>query len=193
MPGPRPLHQRRRAAAWWQLRGPGYPSAREHPPVISPLPGQAGIRGVQRAAAHLTLLHERSVPGGCWLAAGGSPRILSPQATHHQELVFGKNNNNNKLSRRGVYIETWTQRRMMLWFSSLKKANGFANIWKNDWYCQHFLERKCRKTANVIFFSPSDLNINLQGHKLLLTLALYIFNTSKTGFGILDLSLSGFL
>lgn len=90
LPRQRDVRQRGGAAARRQLLGPGHPPARRHPPLLRPLPGQASIRGLQRAAAHLPLLHERPVSGGCRLAAGRGAGVLWPQTPPHQELTDGE-------------------------------------------------------------------------------------------------------
>lgn len=87
LPRTRNVCQRRRAPTRRQLLGSGHPPARDHPPLLRPLPGQASVRGLQRAAAHLPLLHEGPVFGGCRLAAGSGTGILWPQAATHQKLT----------------------------------------------------------------------------------------------------------
>lgn len=87
LPGARNVRQCRRAPARRQLLGPGHPPARHHPPFLRPFSGQAGVRGLQRAAAHVPLLHEGPVLGGRRLAAGSGARILWPQTATHQELA----------------------------------------------------------------------------------------------------------
>ncbi|MEE6469895.1 hypothetical protein FKM82_008809 [Ascaphus truei] len=59
-----PLHERRRAAARRDLRHSGHSPAGGHPPLLRPLPLQACLRSLQRAAPHLQVLHERLVCGG---------------------------------------------------------------------------------------------------------------------------------
>lgn len=81
------VHQRCGAPAWRQLLGSGHSPARDHPPVVGPFPGQASLCDLQRAAAHLPLLHEGTLFGGRRLAAGRSAGVLRTQAAHQQELA----------------------------------------------------------------------------------------------------------
>lgn len=90
LPGPWDVRQCRRATARWQLHRSRHPPARDHPPLLGPFPGQTGIRGVQRAAAHLALLHERPLFGRRRLARGRSTRIFLPQTAPGQELTKGQ-------------------------------------------------------------------------------------------------------
>lgn len=87
LPCQRDVSQRRRAAARWDLLGSGHPPACGYSSLLRPVPGQASIRGLQRAAAHLPLLHERPVFGGCRVAAGCSARVLWSQTASQQELA----------------------------------------------------------------------------------------------------------
>lgn len=88
--GSRFVHERCGAAAGRLLRGSGHTPARGHPSLIRPVPGQTRLRGVQRAPAHVTLLHEGSVFGGRRLAAGSRAGVFPPEAARDQELTLSK-------------------------------------------------------------------------------------------------------
>ncbi len=88
--GSRSVHERGGAAAGRLLRGSGHTPARVHPSLIRPVPGQARLRGVQRAPAHVALLHEGSVFGGRRLAAGSRAGVFPPEAARVQELALSK-------------------------------------------------------------------------------------------------------
>ncbi|TKS83626.1 putative ATP-dependent RNA helicase DHX33 [Collichthys lucidus] len=79
LPRPRDVRQRSRATTRRQLLSSGHSPACGHPPVLRPFPGQASVRRLQRAAAHLPLLHEGPVSGGRRLAAGRGAGVLRPQ------------------------------------------------------------------------------------------------------------------
>lgn len=90
LPRPRDVRQRRGAPTRRQLLSSGHAPARGHPPLLRPLPGQASIHDLQRAAAHVPLLHERPVFGGRRLAARGGAGVLWPQTPTDQELTTEK-------------------------------------------------------------------------------------------------------
>lgn len=87
LPCQRDVSQRRWAAAWWELLSSGHPPACGNSSLLCPVPGQASIRSLQRASAHLPLLHERPVFGGGWVAVGRSARVFWPQTAIHQKLA----------------------------------------------------------------------------------------------------------